>query len=757
MSRTVWAIVAIATSGCVQSDAVECGAGRLCPADTVCDDTRSLCLTREQTTACTGLADGQVCNASGTPGICDRSLCEPGCGDGVTDPDEQCDDGNFASHDGCSSRCRVEEPGWTPVPSPWQGAVVEAGGFHAALGRLVIVGGNTADGYRSQIWQRDPAKLSDPSGGWLDVTGAFAADQMPPAQSGAAYAYDPTRNVLVVYGGFDGTSASSDTWEYAASSDMYLGEPVGRWTKRALSTNPGPRQLSAMAYDDALGKIVLFGGNRGDLLAADNETWTYDGTTWTQLSPTASPPARARHGLAYDSSRSKLVMFGGGGFDTKTYEFDGTTWTALTLTPAPGARKTPAMAYAPGSGIVLYGGNIGNSSVAYSDTWVYNGAWTQQALPLDPPGRSGALLTLDPVGGSLVLTGGVTGAGDVYADVWELAAGGWTETTPRFSPPTAANAATAFDLTARAMFVFGGFNLAVSNELWAFDGRTWTSEPSAPVGRYNHGMIYDSARGKFVVFGGCDDTACPVAAANTTYELDPATFNWTPITGSWPASLARRNPALVYDETRHRTVMFGGVDMTNAAVGDTWTYDGTTWTLLAAGSSATPAPTSRPAASWDPVTSSVIALDSAGVTWQLGDTAWTSLVPASAGPGGRHSATMSYDVQRKRFVLIGGEDASNTPLADVWELDTATATWTQVLVPGTGPLPRHDHVAVDHENARAQVLFGGQSGTIQSQGDTWILQYRSTTPDEICGNGIDDDGDGQVDSADPDCTPPPPP
>ena len=32
----------------------------------------------------------------------------PNCGDGVVDSDEECDDGNLSSGDGCSDICQVE-------------------------------------------------------------------------------------------------------------------------------------------------------------------------------------------------------------------------------------------------------------------------------------------------------------------------------------------------------------------------------------------------------------------------------------------------------------------------------------------------------------------------------------------------------------------------------------------------------------------------------------------------------------------------
>lgn len=43
---------------------------------------------------------------------------EPVCGDGSVDPGEQCDDGNTASSDGCSSTCRIEVKLEPPKPRP---------------------------------------------------------------------------------------------------------------------------------------------------------------------------------------------------------------------------------------------------------------------------------------------------------------------------------------------------------------------------------------------------------------------------------------------------------------------------------------------------------------------------------------------------------------------------------------------------------------------------------------------------------------
>ena len=56
-------------------------------------------------------------------------------------------------------------------------------------------------------------------------------------------------------------------------------------------------------------KVILFGGGTGfgDL----NDTWAFTGDDWRQLFPARPPSARESYGMAYDEARGKLVLFGG--------------------------------------------------------------------------------------------------------------------------------------------------------------------------------------------------------------------------------------------------------------------------------------------------------------------------------------------------------------------------------------------------------------------------------------------------------------
>jgi hypothetical protein len=70
---------------------------------------------------------------------------------------------------------------------------------------------------------------------------------------------------------------------------------------------------------------VLFGGRDATQRWLD-DTWEWDGTTWTRHMITG-PSARFGHGMAYDSARAVTVLCGGVAGETDTWEWDGATWT----------------------------------------------------------------------------------------------------------------------------------------------------------------------------------------------------------------------------------------------------------------------------------------------------------------------------------------------------------------------------------------------------------------------------------------------
>src|SRR5262245_9504550 len=76
--------------------------------------------------------------------------------------------------------------------------------------------------------------------------------------------------------------------------------PVGRWD---MGLAPDP-----------LGRVVLFGGltvNTNGRLVRLGDTWTWDGSAWTEQHPADHPEAWAGMEMAFDEVRNEVVLFGG--------------------------------------------------------------------------------------------------------------------------------------------------------------------------------------------------------------------------------------------------------------------------------------------------------------------------------------------------------------------------------------------------------------------------------------------------------------
>jgi len=214
-------------------------------------------------------------------------------------------------------------------------------------------------------------------------------------------AYDSARGRVVLFGGGGNSYLLGDTWEWDGSS----------WTERTPSVSPSARFASAMAYDAARGVVVLFGGSDATDLA---DTWEWNGTIWAQVTPAVSPTARYSSAMAYDATRGRIVMFGGygGGRLGDTWEWDGSAWTGATPPMSPGARVYHAMVSELGGRVLLFGGGD-------NETWEWDGSgWTQTAAATSPSPRSSHAMAYDAARGRAVLFGGADTAD--LGDTWEF-------------------------------------------------------------------------------------------------------------------------------------------------------------------------------------------------------------------------------------------------------------------------------------------------------------------------------------------------
>lgn len=290
----------------------------------------------------------------------------------------------------------------------------------------------------------------------------------PSARFGAGITYYPGFNSVILFGGAEsagGATYSGDTWSWYGTG----------WSHLSPTQSPPARYDSVMAYDAALGQIVLFGGgyNSHGNQALYGDTWTYNGTTWSQrtkLKPV--PPARRAATMVYDSVRNVVVLFGGVGPTgdlADTWTFNGTAWSQQNLTPAPSARDTAMMAFdTVNRNTVLFGGR-GSSGAYLADTWIWNGStWSPQTPATSPAGREAAALANDDNLGPLVLFGGSAGA-NYFNDTWYWIGSNWLPATPSNAPSFRVEPAMAYDPATKTEMLFGGaYNGTPYNDTWTY-------------------------------------------------------------------------------------------------------------------------------------------------------------------------------------------------------------------------------------------------------------------------------------------------
>ncbi|MBC8422391.1 MAG: fibronectin type III domain-containing protein, partial [Chloroflexi bacterium] len=273
----------------------------------------------------------------------------------------------------------------------------------------------------------------------------------PSARHGPAMVYDSARNVIVLFGGWAESGHLNDTWEFDGLT----------WTQLSPVTSPSGRSFHAMVYDSVRQRIVLFGGQ--DDGGSLDDTWEYYDGNWVQVIPAEHPAGRWAHAMAYDSDRGKAVLFGGWdglGCRNDTWEYDGANWSEITIATTPLARYNHAMTYnADRQRVMLFAGFDGNGLNYLNDNWEYDGStWTELSPSVTPPVRHGHRL--------------------VYSSNW------------------------------RRVVLFGGrqSEAVFLDDTWEYDGTTWAQMAldTRPQPRAHYGFAYDSSRDQVVLFGGWD-------------------------------------------------------------------------------------------------------------------------------------------------------------------------------------------------------------------------------------------------------------
>jgi hypothetical protein len=290
----------------------------------------------------------------------------------------------------------------------------------------------------------------------------------------------------------------------------------------------------------------------------------------------------------------------------------------------------------------------------------------------------------------------------------------WTRVAGDYSPDPRVGQAAAYDSNRKVVMVFGGA-AALSGDVQTPRQDVWEWNPARgawrnrtggglmPDARSEAAVVYDSARDRFIMFGG---RAGSGSDFQDTWEWNPSDGTWTEKTVAGPKPDPRARHAMVYDEKRKVVVLFGGgrtVQATDAATASD-------------------------------VAAIAVAFAS---TWEYEpvSAAWTDRTPAGAAssPAARYDAGMAWDSKRNLAVLFGGmqkkdDGVDGSPKQDTWEWDGSTGTWTERTLAGNKPSPRFGHGMACDPGRGNMVVFGGYDiNTGNALDDLWDWEPQTGT------------------------------
>jgi uncharacterized protein (TIGR03437 family) len=319
----------------------------------------------------------------------------------------------------------------------------------------------------------------------------------------------------------------------------------------------------------------------------------------------------------------------------------------------------------------------------------------------------------------------------------------WTVHDPQTPPPARQAHAMAYDSAHGQIVLFGGLaNFTQLNDTWTWDGSNWSEKmpQTSPSPRTSPAMVYDSAHGQVVLFGGTDETN-NYAGLNDTWVWDGA--NWTE---KMPQTSppGRGFSGMVYDSAHGRVVLFGGEGSDFADFNDTWTWDGSNWSQATPQTS--PAPRDSFAMAYDSAHGYVVLFGGSGVsagnppmatvyndTWVWDGSNWTEESP-QATPPARYDSAAAYDSAHDQVVLFGGRNPSASLLSlfvlgDTWVW--GGSNWTQES-PQSSPPARYGQALAYDSTHDQVVLFGGLNPTESLDADTWTW-FGGALPPTISG------------------------
>lgn len=214
--------------------------------------------------------------------------------------------------------------------------------------RLLVFAGQ-ARGFFSDVWAFDLAQAR-----WSRVA---AAGSGPSARYAHSAVYDARRDRLVISHGFTSAGRFDDTWALDLATNAWRNlSPSG--------ARPLKRCLHHAVLDEAADRMYLYGGCASGFGPCPlGDLWSFDlaQNRWTEITADPRPAPRERYGLTFDTSRNRLVLYGGSGNGklNDVWEFDprAATWRKATLAGVlPDGRSQHEATFASNLGLSLFFG-----------------------------------------------------------------------------------------------------------------------------------------------------------------------------------------------------------------------------------------------------------------------------------------------------------------------------------------------------------------------------------------------------------------
>jgi hypothetical protein len=601
-----------------------------------------------------------------------------------------------------------------PTGAAPQGRYGHVATYDPNSNRMTIFGGGLGlpGPCANDVWILNGANGRSGTPNWIAVTPSGTA---PVARIYSGGAYDPNTNSLIVFGGSDcSTGYFNDVW-VLSNANGEVGTPA--WTQLTTSgTPPAARESGSAVYDPTNNVLMIYGGDAGgspfgDVWILSNANGSGGTPTWTQLSPTGTAPmARTGQTATYDGVNNRMTIFGG--------IISGVTLTdSWVLTFANGIGGTPAWSLIPTQGTApslayhsaVYDSKLDNMYVFAGTSSAGKLTTNDHAFTLSgangistkgfkwflggPPVRYSQSSFYDSVTGGLFVFAGAHSGTLLFNDYWEasnvLGSSNltWTQLLPKGAKPSSRFGHTGlYDSASNRLMVFGGststtcFNdyHVLQNANTQGGAMTWVlvaPTGTTPAVRTRQASVYDASTNTLIVFGGFN---CKGTYYNDVWILSnandlTATPSWTQLATLGTKPSVRENSSAVYDSSTNSLIIYGG-DKGGTPSGDIWI------------------------------------LSNANGTG--GSPAWTQMNPSNNGPGVRSGHTATYDAANNLMTIYAGFNGTSI-LSDAWVLSGANGhagspSWTQLA---SGQIRRW-HSSLYDPASNQMITFGGATGTV---------------------------------------------